>query len=90
MSNMALLAIRHEVQDYDAFREVYDELSELQQQWGVIAESVHRLVDAPNTVLILRQFATVPQAHGLLTSRELEAAMQRAGVQGEPRVEIYR
>lgn len=86
---MALLAIRHEVQDYDRFREVYDALSELQQQWGVIAESVHQLAGAPNTVLILRHFATVAQARGLLTSRELNAAMQRAGVEGEPRVEIY-
>lgn len=86
---MALLAVRHDVRDYDRFRAVYDSVIELQRQWGMTADSVHQLAGAPNTVLILRHFATVAQACGLLTSRELDAAMRRAGVEGEPRVEIY-
>lgn len=86
---MALLAIKHDVQDYDQFRAVYDTMSEVQQQWGVTAESVHRLEGAPNTVLVLHEFATTAQAQAFLTNRELRAAMQRAGVAGEPRVEIY-
>lgn len=86
---MALLVIRHDVQDYDQFRAVYDSMSEVQQQWGVTEESVHRLADEPNTLLVLHQFATVAQARAFLTSRDLHAAMQRAGVAGEPRVEIY-
>jgi hypothetical protein len=86
---MALLVIRHDVQDYDRFRAVYDSMSEAQRHWGVTAESVHQLVDAPNTVLIQHHFATVAQAQGFLTNRELGAAMQRAGVEGTPQVEIY-
>jgi hypothetical protein len=86
---MALLAVRHDVRDYDDFRAVYDSMSELQRQWGVTAESVHQLAGSPNTVLILHHFATAAQADAFLTSRELRAAMQRAGVEGDPRVEIY-
>jgi hypothetical protein len=86
---MALLTVRHVVRNYDDFRAVYDSIGELQRQWGVTAESVHQLAGAPNTVLILHHFATVAQADAFLTSRELRAAMQRAGVEGDPRVEIY-
>lgn len=86
---MALLAIQQTVRDYRAWRAVYDTLDEVQRDWGVTAESVHQLADAPDTVLVLHHFATVAQARGFLTSREHQAAMRRAGVEGTPRVEIY-
>jgi hypothetical protein len=86
---MALLAVRQKVRNYDDFRTVYDSMGELQQQWGVTAESVYQLAGGPNTVLVLHHFATVAQAEAFLTSRELQAAMKQAGVEGEPRVEIY-
>lgn len=86
---MALLAVRHKVRNYDDFRTVYDSMSELQREWGVTAESVYQLADGPNTVLVLHHFATVAQAEAFLTSRDLQAAMKQAGVEGEPRVEIY-
>jgi len=86
---MALLAVQHMVRDYLVWRAVYDALDEVEHDWGVTAASVHRLAEAPNTVLVLRHFATVAQARGFLTSREVQAAMQRAGVESDPRVEIY-
>ncbi len=86
---MALLVVRHNVQDYDQFRAVYDSIGEVQRQWGVMAESVHQAAEAPNTVLILHHFASVAQAQAFLTSRELRAAMEQAGVEGTPRVEVY-
>lgn len=86
---MALLAIQQTVRDYRAWRAVYDTLGEVQRDWGVTAESVHQLADAPDTVLVLHHFATVAQARGFLTCREHQAAMRRAGVEGQPRVEIY-
>lgn len=86
---MALLSVQLTVRDYRAWRTVYDTLGELHRNWGVLDHSVHQLAAAPNTVLVLRHFATVAQAKGFLTNRALEAAMQRAGVEGNPRVEIY-
>jgi hypothetical protein len=55
----------------------------------VTAASVHQLADAPNTVLVLRQFATVVQAQGFLTNRQISSAMERAGVECVSRIEIY-
>ncbi len=86
---MALLTVQHTVRDYPAWRAVYDTLEEVQRDWGVTAASVHQLVNLPDTVLILQHFATVAQAQGFLTNREFRAAMQHAGVEGLPRVEIY-
>ncbi|HUZ02884.1 MAG TPA: hypothetical protein VMU89_21290 [Thermomicrobiaceae bacterium] len=86
---MALLSVQHAVRDYPAWRAVFDTMDELRQGWGVTVEAVHQLADAPNTVLVQLQFATVAQARGFLTSREHRAAMRRAGVEGTPRVEIY-
>jgi hypothetical protein len=86
---MALLAIRRNVRDYRAWRAVYDTLGAVRHDWGVTADAVHRLADAPDTVLVLHHFATVAQARGFLTCRAWATAMQRAGVEGMPREEIY-
>lgn len=86
---MALLSVQHDVLDYPTWRAVYDTFDEVQRDWGVTDSSVHQLANAPETVLVLHHFATVAQAQGFLSSRELQDGMQRAGVQGTPRVEIY-
>jgi hypothetical protein len=86
---MALLAVQLTVRDYPVWRAIYDSLDEVQRDWGVISASVHRLADAPNTVLVLRHFATAAQAQGFLTNRQVRAAMERAGVEDVPRIEIY-
>lgn len=86
---MALLAVQQTVRDYLFWRSIYDSLEEVQRDWGVTTASVHRLKEAPDTVLVLRHFATVAQAQGFLTNRQIRAAMESAGVEGDPRVEIY-
>ncbi len=86
---MALLTVQHTVQDFGAWQSIYETLDEVQRDWGVTDASVYRLASMPDVVLIIRHFATVAQAQGFLTNREIQAAMQRAGVTSEPRIEIY-
>lgn len=86
---MALLTVQHNVRDYQAWRAVYDSMSDVQKAGGVTAESVHQLTGAPNTVLVLHYFATVAQAQAFLTNPELKSAMQQGGVEGPPHFEIY-
>jgi hypothetical protein len=88
-STMALLTIQHTVRDFRMWQSIYDSLDEVQRDWGVTDAAVYRLAGAPDVVLIIRCFATVAQAQGFLTNREIQAAMQRAGVTSEPRIEIY-
>jgi quinol monooxygenase YgiN len=55
----------------------------------VTSQSVYRSTDDPNNVLIMHGFASTADAEKFLAGAELRAAMQQAGVQGRPRVEIY-
>ncbi|MET1065141.1 MAG: hypothetical protein ABWX85_09240 [Arthrobacter sp.] len=86
---MALLLILHRVADYDAWRKVYDSVSDVPEFRGITSKSVHRTADDPNNVLVLHYFDSVDEARAFTTLPELKDAMQRAGVQGEPRFEFY-
>jgi hypothetical protein len=82
-------AINHHVKDYDAWREVYDGFADVQKANGVTDESVHRSKDDGNDLLVLHRFANVDDAEGFFALPELRETMQRAGVEGEPDVQIY-
>jgi quinol monooxygenase YgiN len=87
---MAVTAvIQHRVKDYDAWREVYDGFADGQKAGGVTHESVHQAKDDPNDLLVIHGFANVDTAETFLASAELRDTMQRAGVEGQPRIEIY-
>lgn len=86
---MALLSLQLRVRDYASWKAVYDAHDELRRDWGVTGQSVQQLAEEPNTVLVLQNFATVAQAQAFVAYHERETLMQRAGVEGAPRVEIY-
>jgi quinol monooxygenase YgiN len=86
---MATTLVRHHVQDYDAWRRVYDEVAPMQRQGGVIEESVMRDKDDPNDVLVLHRFDTMSHAQQFFARDDLRDAMTRAGVVGQPRIEFY-
>jgi uncharacterized protein (DUF1330 family) len=86
---MALALVLHRVEDYDAWRRVYDSVSDLQKAGGVTAESVHRMVDDPDNVLVIHEFDTVDHARSFFADPVLRDAMQRGGVVGEPRIEVF-
>jgi quinol monooxygenase YgiN len=81
--------IQHRVKDYEAWRKVYDGFADVQNAGGVTHESVHRAKDDPNNLLVIHGFANVAEAETFLAGSELRDAMQRAGVEGQPRIEIY-
>jgi hypothetical protein len=81
--------IQHRVADYDAWRKVYDGFEGAQKAGGVTRQSVCWAVDDPNNVLVILGFASAGDARAFLGSAELHDAMQQAGVQGQPRIEIY-
>lgn len=86
---MALSLVLHKVADYDAWRKVYDSVADLQSSGGVTRESVHRMADDPNNILVLHYFDSVDAARTFFANPELREAMQRGGVQGEPRIEFF-
>ena len=85
----ATLAVRHNVQDYAAWRKVYDEAQPLRDQYGCTAQRVMQLPDDANDLFITHDFPTAEQAGGFAHDPALRAGMQQAGVQGTPRIEIF-
>ena len=85
----ATAIVQHRVSDYNAWRKVYDEVADLQTRGGVLTKSVHRGKDDPNLVLVRHTFATMDAATAFFSNGDLKAAMQRAGVAGPPRIELY-
>jgi hypothetical protein len=83
------VVIKHRVDDYGAWREAYDGFAPSQQAGGVTRQSVHRANGDPNDVLVIHGFGTLTEAETFLNSAELREAMERAGVAGAPRIEIY-
>ena len=86
---MALAIIRHKVSDFDAWRKAYDSVGAMQKAGGVIEESVHQAKNDPNDVVVLHRFNSIQEAEKFLASSELKDAMQRAGVAGAPRIEVF-
>ncbi|MFE5839965.1 hypothetical protein [Arthrobacter sp. NPDC056493] len=86
---MAVSLVLHRVDDYDAWRKVYDSVAGLQKDGGVTNESVYRMDGDPNNVLVIHHFDTVDTAKAFFANPDLKDAMQRGGVQGEPRIEFF-
>ncbi|MGF9649911.1 hypothetical protein AAIH32_18280 [Pseudarthrobacter oxydans] len=86
---MAIALILHRVADYDAWRKVYDSVADMQKDGGVTKESVHRMADDPDNVLVIHEFESVAAAKAFFARANLKDAMQRGGVQGEPRIELF-
>ena len=84
----ATLLVRHEVEDFAAWRTAYDSVDGLREEYGCTDAEV--LLDPANDhdVYVIHRFPSLEQAQGFAGSNELREAMGRAGVKGAPRIEI--
>lgn len=83
------LIVRHPVTDYAAWRPVYDEVETLRAKYGCTDQRVLKNPGDANDLLVIHDFPSVDQAEGFANDPDLQAAMQRAGVAGPPRIEIF-
>ena len=84
----ATLIVRHQVQDYSAWRAVYDSLEDLRQSYGCTGAEVMTDPGNKNDVFVIHRFPALEAAQGFGGSSELKEAMGRAGVAGAPRIEF--
>ena len=84
----ATLIVRHKVEDYGAWRSVYETVEGLRKQHGCTGAEV--LVDPSDQedVFVIHRFPSTQQAEAFAGSDELREAMGRAGVAGPPRIEL--
>lgn len=86
---MVTTMVRHRVRDFDTWRKAFSDAAPAQQAGGMTGRSVHRAADEPNTVLVVTNFATMADARAFVDRDDVRTAMQRAGVEGQPRIEFY-
>jgi len=87
----ATLTVRHPVQDYAAWREVYDgaDVAALHAKYGVSNARVGRNPEDGNDVLVTHDFASLDDAQNFAGDPDLVAVMEKAGVAGAPEIGIF-
>lgn len=83
---MATLFVRHDVADYDAWKQAYDEFDAERQTMGVKGHGVYQADGNPNNVTIFHDFETIEGAKSFADSPRLKEVMTAAGVRGEPNI----
>ena len=83
---MTTMFARHQVADFAAWRQVYDDFDSTRQSMGVTGQAVYRGAADPSDVTVTHDFATVEAAKQFAESSALRDVMQRAGVVGEPTI----
>ena len=81
---MVRMFVRHAVKDYRAWRREYDGFAKVQKRMGVRRQAVYRTAGRPNDVTVTHDFRDLRAAKAFIRSRELRAAMRRAGIRGRP------
>ena len=75
-----LAAVDHRVADFDAWKEVYDSVRDLQRMGGVRYHQVLREASDPNRVYVTHVFDTREAAEVFFANEELKADMAKGGV----------
>ncbi len=85
---MATLVARHKVQDFVAWKAVYDASDAELKTMGVTSDGVYRSVDDPSEVTVYHDFNGADKAHSFADSARLKEVMSGAGVHGVPDIWI--
>jgi heme-degrading monooxygenase HmoA len=78
--------IRHSVQDYEAWKSVFDSVSDLRRRNGGKSYQILRQENGSNSLVLLFEWDNLDNARKYAASPELKEAMQRAGVTGKPEI----
>lgn len=81
--------VQHRVKDYAAWREIYDSFAGLEQHGVGRPRGVYRATSDPDNVLVIHDFDTVAEAELFSSAAYLREVMHQAGVEGQPRIELY-
>jgi hypothetical protein len=83
---MAWLHIRHRVQDFNRWKEIYDASAGFKSQYGWKRYRVFAVGNDRNDLLVMEEFNTVEDAQRLVQSKDFANALDLAGVQGQPEI----
>jgi quinol monooxygenase YgiN len=85
---MVTMFVRHRVRDYAEWKRIYDGIAPMRRNRGVVAASVYRDPNDPNTVIVLHRFRDLKSARRYADSVELKSVLAKAGIRGLPDIWI--
>ena len=74
------------MQDYDAWKVVFDDNQAFREQHGAVRHWLYRAPTDANDVFVAIEFPTLEQAQAFSADPALAEAMKAAGVTGPPRI----
>ena len=84
---MYVMAINHDVEDYDTWKSVFDTFPP--SKGGARFHRLNRNIENGNNVTIVAGFDTAEAAQQFRDDPELKEAMSEAGLTSSPRFEIF-
>jgi len=83
---MAYLLVRHAVEDYDAWRDVFDDHENVRRDFGSQGGVVGHVAGHSDEVVVLLEWDDAEHARDFAESETLREAMAESGVVGKPDV----
>ncbi len=83
---MAYMFVRHSVQDYDAWKSVFDSVGDLRRRNGEKSYQILREGNGSSNLIALFEWDNLDNARRYAASPELKEAMERAGVTSKPEI----
>ena len=83
---MATLLVHHKVQDYSAWRKIFDEDDQRRKEYGSTGFQVFKSANDPNDLTVTMDYPSVEAAKAFATSDALKEKMRNAGVISQPEV----
>ena len=83
---MAVLLMQHRVKDFAAWKKVFDFAADMRTASGELSAQVLRDASDPNKITVINKWDSIENAQKFVHSPDLRAAMEKAGVEGQPAV----
>jgi hypothetical protein len=83
---MAKLLVHHKVQDYSAWRKIFDDDDQRRKEYGSTGFQVLKSASDPNDLTIIMDWPSVDAAQSFATSDALKEKMKDAGVISQPEI----
>ena len=83
---MARMLVQHQVKNFAEWKKVFDSVADLRTSNGELSSQVYRSESDPNHITAIFKWDSLANAHKYAQSPELKAAMEQAGVEGQPSI----
>ena len=81
---MAKLLVHHKVQDYSAWRKIFDDDDQRRKEYGSTGFQILQSASDPNDITVIMDWPSVDAARAFATSDALKEKMKNAGVISQP------